>query len=65
MAVLNPLKVIITNRPLSSTPSDASAAAATGANGGFLCTVPDFPFDASRGSHTVLLDSDEVRIELE
>ena len=61
MAVLNPLKVIITNRPSSATPSGAPAASEAGASGGFLCTVPDFPFDPSRGSHTVLLDSDEVR----
>ena len=42
MAVLQPLKMVITGRDLSGTAADI--------------LVPDFPFDPSRGSHTVRIE---------
>lgn len=53
MAVLNPIKVL-----LSDAPKD-----------GRVLQVPDFPFDPSRGSHTVefddelFIDSSDFRLE--
>jgi glutaminyl-tRNA synthetase len=53
MAVLNPLKVVISGRPSNHSEPPGS----------FLCTVPDFPFDPSRGSHPLLLAGDEIYID--
>ena len=65
MAVLKPLKMILTGLTTTTT---KDAGSITGSNY-VLCTVPDFPFDPSRGSHTIsiekeiYIDQSDFRIE--
>lgn len=52
MAVLEPIKLILLNKPIN------------GNNNDYICKVPDFPFDANRGTHEVVIDtSNEIYID--
>jgi len=52
MAVLRPLRVVLSGRPVTDS-----------ASGAYTVEAPDFPFDAARGSHSVTMDSDEIFID--
>lgn len=52
MAVLQPLKVVLTGRPVNDN-----------STGAFTTSVPNFPFDASRGSHDVFMEGNEIYID--